>query len=62
MSELIHVLASEADLIERAVELNELRNQTYLNDARKEQISKQMGHIFFELQARNEVVLLGAGT
>ena len=60
MSELIHVTATSTELVEEALRLSEHRAQAYLTEGRKEQLTKQMDRIFFELQARNEVVLLGA--
>ena len=59
MSELIHVNATNEELIATAVELSEHRAQSYLTEERKQQLTRQMDYIFFELQCRNEVVLLG---
>jgi len=59
MRHLIHVEATNEQLIAEAVELSEHRAQSYLTQERKDGITRQMGYIFFELQARNEVVLMG---
>ena len=58
MGELIHILATNEELVAAAVDLSERRAQTYLSEERKQQISRQMAYIFFELECRNEVVLL----
>lgn len=54
MGELIHVLATSEELIDTALELSEKRAQAYLTEERKAQISRQMGHIFFELHCRED--------
>ena len=58
MGELIHILATNEELVAAAVDLSERRAQTYLSEERKQQISRQMAYIFFELECRNEGVLL----
>lgn len=54
MSELIHITESSEHLVDVAVELAEKKAQPYLSDARKEQIAREMGHIFFELHCREQ--------
>lgn len=54
MGELIHITASNQELVEAAVELSEKRAQVWLSEERKEQISRKMSHIFFELHCREQ--------
>lgn len=55
--ELIHILATDQQLVDAAVELSEKRQQVYLTEERKLQIGRQMAYIFFELRCREEEVL-----
>jgi len=57
MSELVHITATGQELVDRAVELSEHRAQSYLTQARTDEISRQMGHIFFELHCREQELL-----
>lgn len=57
MSELIHIEASNDELVAAAVELSEMKAQPWRSDERKAQIGRQMAHIFFELHCREQETL-----
>lgn len=52
--ELIHVSASNEELMAEALILSERRAQTYVTNSRKEQLTILMDRIFFELNERQK--------
>lgn len=56
-AELIHIEATNDQLVARAVELRAMNAQPWRSEKRKAEIGREMAHIFFELHCREQETL-----